>query len=157
MSEEIHERAELTQVRVLDAPPEAVFRAWTDPKQMAAWWGPRGFTNPVCELDARPGGRIFILMRDPGGGDHPMSGTFEEVSPPGRLVFVGCPEDGAGKRYARNHVTVTFEAAPGGKTKMTVHSRCEAYIPFGGALAKEMEQGWDESYQRLEDLVKETR
>ena len=43
--------------RVFDAPRELVFKAWTEPERMAQWWGPHGFTAPVCELDVRPGGR----------------------------------------------------------------------------------------------------
>ncbi|HTI67318.1 MAG TPA: SRPBCC domain-containing protein [Caulobacteraceae bacterium] len=150
---EIHERAELTQVRVLDAPRDVVFRAWTAPAQMAAWWGPKGFSAPVCEMDARPGGRIFILMRGPDGEDHPMAGRFEEVAPPDRLVFTGWPEDGQGNRYAENHVTVTFEDEPGGKTRMTVVSHAVAFVPMGGALGKEMDRGWNESYLRLDALL----
>jgi hypothetical protein len=56
--------------RVLDAPPDRVFRAWTDPEGLARWWGPKGFTNPLCEVDARPGGAIRIHMRSPGGKAH---------------------------------------------------------------------------------------
>ncbi len=56
---------ELVLTRVFDAPRKLVFKAWTDPKCVAVWWGPHHFTNPVCELDARPGGAIRIHMRDP--------------------------------------------------------------------------------------------
>ena len=63
---------ETTHTRVLKAPREKVWAAWTDPARMAAWWGPKGFTNPVCELDVRPGGRIWIVMRAPDRSDHPM-------------------------------------------------------------------------------------
>jgi uncharacterized protein YndB with AHSA1/START domain len=49
-------QGELLITRVFDAPPEVVFQAWTDPKQMEQWWEPHRFTNPVCELDVRPGG-----------------------------------------------------------------------------------------------------
>ncbi len=47
---------ELTMTRIFDAPRELVFKAWTNPEHVAQWWGPKGFTNPVCELDVRPGG-----------------------------------------------------------------------------------------------------
>ncbi len=50
------EEQELVLTRVFDAPRELVFKVWTDPKHVAQWWGPHGFTNPVCELDLRPGG-----------------------------------------------------------------------------------------------------
>jgi uncharacterized protein YndB with AHSA1/START domain len=59
-------RQELILTRILGAPRSLVFRAWTDPKHLARWWGPRGFSNPVCELDVRPGGLIRIDMRGPG-------------------------------------------------------------------------------------------
>ena len=54
---------------------------------MAQWWGPKGFTNPFCELDARPGGAIRIHMRAPDGVVFPMTGRFREVAEPERLVF----------------------------------------------------------------------
>src|SRR5260370_33691510 len=73
--------------RVLDAPRELVFRAWTDAKHLARWWGPKGFTNPVCEVDARPGGALRIVMRAPDGAEHPMTGVFREIMAPARLVF----------------------------------------------------------------------
>ena len=56
---------ELTISRIVDAPRETAFKAWTDPRQMAQWWGPSGLTNPVCELEARPGGALRIVMRAP--------------------------------------------------------------------------------------------
>lgn len=79
--------------RTFDAPHDLVFKAWTDPKLIANWWGPRGVTNPVCELDARPGGSIHIVMLagkelgDLKGQKWPMKGIFNEVIPPKRIVF----------------------------------------------------------------------
>src|ERR1700722_3962453 len=70
---------ELKITRVFDAPREVVFKAWTDPKLLAQWWGPKGFTNPVCELDARPGGAIRVHMRGPDGTVYPMGGMFHEI------------------------------------------------------------------------------
>ena len=94
-------KRELTLTRVFDAPRELVWKMWTEPKHMAQWWGPKGFSNPVCELDVRPGGRIWIVMRGPKGSDFdnnfPMSGTFREVVPNSRLVFMAVAEDQAGK------------------------------------------------------------
>jgi uncharacterized protein YndB with AHSA1/START domain len=57
----------VTLLRVFDAPRALVWKAWTDPKMMAQWFGPRGFTIPVCELDARVGGSLRIVMRGPDG------------------------------------------------------------------------------------------
>ena len=67
---------------VYDAPRALVFKMWIEPKHMAQWWGPKGFTNPRCELDARVGGKIHIDMRAPDGTVYPMSGTFREVKSP---------------------------------------------------------------------------
>jgi uncharacterized protein YndB with AHSA1/START domain len=56
---------ELVLTRLFDAPRELVWKVWTDPKHVARWWRPHGFTNPVCELDVRPGGALRIHMRRP--------------------------------------------------------------------------------------------
>src|SRR5439155_12002397 len=99
---------ELTLTRVFDAPRSTVFKLWTDPKHMARWWGPHGFTNPRCELDARPGGKIHIDMRAPDGTVYPMTGTFREVVEPERLVFMAVAEDHAGTPLLESLTTVTF-------------------------------------------------
>src|SRR5260370_17380009 len=78
---------ELVITRVFDAPRELVWKAWTDPKHMAQWWGPQGFTNPVCELDVRRGGALRIVMRAPDAAQHPMRGGFPEVLYPDRLAL----------------------------------------------------------------------
>jgi len=83
--------------RVFDAPRELVFKAWTDAKHLAQWWGPKGFTNPICEVDARPGGNLRIVMRAPDGAEHPMTGVFREVTAPERLVFTSAAVDRDGK------------------------------------------------------------
>ena len=56
---------ELVITRIFDAPREIVFKAWTEPERLKHWWGPKEFTNPVCELDLRPGGAIRIHIRGP--------------------------------------------------------------------------------------------
>src|SRR5580658_1247711 len=85
---------EFTFTREYDAPRELVFRAWTDPRHVAQWWGPGGFTNPVCEWDARPGNAIHVVMRAPDGTEHGMGGEFREVVAPERLVFTAGALDG---------------------------------------------------------------
>ena len=57
--------------REFDAPRELVFKAWTDPKHLAQWWGPRGFTNPVCEWDLRPARKFMSSCAHPTGTDYP--------------------------------------------------------------------------------------
>jgi uncharacterized protein YndB with AHSA1/START domain len=73
---------EFVMMREFDAPRELVFQMWTDPKHLAQWWGPGGFTNPVCKWDARSGGKIYDVMRAPNGQDFPMGGQFREIVPP---------------------------------------------------------------------------
>ncbi len=82
-------KPDLVITRIFDAPREVVWKAWTDPKQFAKWWGPHGFTNPVCELDVRPGGDILIHMKNPHDkSEYPLTGTFVEVVKPSKLVFI---------------------------------------------------------------------
>ena len=96
--------------RVFDAPRELVFRMWTEPQHFARWWGPKGFTNPVCELDARPGGEILVRMRAPTAHVYPLTGTFREIVPGERLVFTAIAEDAAGHAALDGIITVTFAA-----------------------------------------------
>ncbi|MBX9830057.1 MAG: SRPBCC domain-containing protein [Xanthobacteraceae bacterium] len=133
--------------RLLDAPRSAVFRAWTDPKELAQWWGPKGFTNPVCEADPRPGGAIRIVMRGPDGTDYPMGGAFIEVVAPERIVF-SATVDLRGVRVLETHNTVTL-VEQGGKTVLelrvrVVHATAEATPMLAG-----MHEGWSQSLGRL--------
>ena len=66
---------EVTLTRIFDAPRTLVFAMWTDPRHVAQWWGPQGFSNPVCEMDVRSGGALRIVMRAPDGVDYPMRGS----------------------------------------------------------------------------------
>jgi uncharacterized protein YndB with AHSA1/START domain len=74
--------------RVVPAPREDVFRAWTDPDILKRWFGPGEFTVPDATLDVRPGGDYEIQMQPPGGGDAmTLVGTFRAIDPPSRLEF----------------------------------------------------------------------
>jgi uncharacterized protein YndB with AHSA1/START domain len=145
-------KREIVIARVFDAPRDLVFKAWIDAKQMAQWWGPQGFTNPVCELDVRPGGAIRIDMRGPDGIVYPMTGTFREIVEPERLVFTAMAEDKDGNPLLEAHTTVTFEEL-GGKTKLTVHARAVGIAPIAAQMLEGMEAGWTQSLERLAALV----
>src|SRR4029077_15139810 len=104
----------LVTTRVFDAPREAVYRAWTDPKQLAKWSPPEGFTSPRCEVDPRPGGVFRVDMKGPDmppfdGAVFPGPGTFIEVVPNERLVFTMEPEFN-GQKLPMVQTTVRFEA-----------------------------------------------
>src|SRR5205807_1597904 len=102
---------------VVDAPRELVFRAWTEPEQMARWWGPKGFTTTGYDIDVRPGGRYRACMRAPDGREHCRSGTYREITPPEQLVFTFAWLDEHGGRSPETLVTVRF-AALGAKTRI---------------------------------------
>jgi len=144
---------ELTLTRMFNAPRSLVFRMWTDPKHVGRWWGPHGYTNPVCELDARPGGKILIHMQDPIMPVNPMTGVFEEIVEPERLVFISMalPDaDGIPQLQVRN--TVTFEDV-NGKTKLTLNARVLKATPQIGPALDGMTQGWTETLERLGDIL----
>ncbi|HKN75478.1 MAG TPA: SRPBCC family protein [Candidatus Acidoferrum sp.] len=152
-----HAQQELILTRILGAPRSLVFRVWTDAKHVQRWWSPRGFTNPVCELDVRPGGLIRIDMRGPDGTIHPMKGVFHEIVEPERLVFTGTAlEDEHGKPSLEILNTVTFEDFHG-ITKLTLHARLVTkdfkLTPQVAAALAGMEQGWSESLYRLADEI----
>ena len=147
------DKRELVITRVLDAPRELVFKLWTDPKHVARWWGPKWFTNPVCELDARPGGAIRIDMADPDGVIYPMKGVFQEVLAPERLVFSNFAlEDEQGDAQLEGVTTVTF-AEHEGKTKLTLHVVMLKVTPAAQGALDGMEEGWNQSRDKLTDYV----
>jgi uncharacterized protein YndB with AHSA1/START domain len=139
---------DLILTRVFDAPRELVFKAWTDTKHMQQWWGPKGFTNPVCELDTRAGGAIRIDMRAPDGVVYPMKGVFEEIIAPERLVFISSALDDQGNSMFDILNTVTF-AAQRGKTVLTLQARVIKASAQAPQYLKGMEAGWTQSLDRL--------
>lgn len=147
----------LVLTRVFDAPRALVFKAWTDPKQFAKWWGPHGFTAPVCELDVRPGGEILVHMKGPAGSPWekpmPMGGTFLEIVPPERLVFTARAfPDGKGGWKLENRNEVTF-ADKGGKTELVLRVTVLKYSPEIAPALAGMEAGWSQSLEKLAALV----
>src|ERR671926_880555 len=78
---------ELVLTRIINAPREKLYRAWTEPELLKQWFAPAPFTTPVVELDVRPGGANFIAMRDPQGNEFPNRGVYLEVVKNARLVF----------------------------------------------------------------------
>jgi uncharacterized protein YndB with AHSA1/START domain len=140
---------ELLTSRVFDAPRELVFRAWTDPVRLKRWWGPKRFTNPVCDVDVRPGGAMRIDMRGPDGKVYPMTGTYLEIVEPERLVFLSSALDANGQALFEILNVVTFAEEPGGKTKLTVHAKVSKSRPEAAPHLAGMEMGWNMSLDRL--------
>jgi len=145
---------EVVITRIFDAPRALVFKAWTDPKHLKRWWGPKMFTNPVCEVDARVGGAWRIVMRGPDGVDYPCGGVYREIVEPERLVFTNIATDNDGNPILDGLTTVTFEEQ-GGKTKLTLTTRAVALVEYAAAYLQGMEAGWTQSLESLaEELAK---
>lgn len=143
--------AETTLKRTFNAPLARVWQAWTDPKEIQKWWGPKGFTNPECEWNPVPGEKIYIVMRAPDGNDYPMDGTFTEVTKESRLVFSARALDKDGKPMFSDITTVTF-AEVDGKTEMTLHAVVENVTPEIAVFTDGMEEGWSQSLEKLKNL-----
>lgn len=109
------EDRELIISRVFHAPRKLVFKAWTDPEHLPQWWGPRGFTITVQEIDVRPGGVWRYVMHGPDGVDYLNKIVYIEVVSPERLVY----SHGGGEEDEQFRVTVTF-AEQGNKTELTM-------------------------------------
>lgn len=140
----------------ISAPRGLVFKAWTDPKYLAEWWGPNGFTNPVCEADARPGGEIRIHMRGPDGTVHPMTGVYQELVEPRRLVFLTAALDSGGHPLFEILNTVIL-AEEAGKTKLMLHARVVKSTDNVDRYLDGMETGWNQSLERLGKFVVKIR
>lgn len=104
--------------RLLDAPRELVFEAWTDPQHVVNWWGPDGFRTTIREVAIRPGGIWRFTMHGPDGVDYLNRIEFIEVKRPERLVY---HHYGEGDDQMHFHVTVTFDDQQG-KTMLTMRS-----------------------------------
>jgi uncharacterized protein YndB with AHSA1/START domain len=144
-------QASVTLTRIFDAPRALVWKAWTDPKMMAQWFGPRGFTNPVCDLDVRVGGSLRIVMRGPDGSDYPMKGEFLEITPPERLVFTNIATDKDGKHLLEGETTVILTES-GGRTTLTLQTHATGLVPIAPQMLAGMEAGWNQSIDRLAEL-----
>ncbi|MDB6113269.1 MAG: hypothetical protein JWQ83_792 [Lacunisphaera sp.] len=145
-------RQEFIITRVFDAPRELVWQAWTDPAQLAQWWGPRNFTNPVCKLDLRPGGAIHVIMRAPNGVDYPMGGNYREIIAPERLVLTTGALDGKGRLMFELLHTLSFVEQEG-KTTLTISSRVIATTPGAEKYIGGFEAGMTQSLERLASLL----
>src|SRR3954453_9477886 len=109
-----NESNEIRITRLYDAPVKAVWDAWTDPRQVAQWWGPRGFTITTHSKDLRPGGHWTYTMHGPDGADWPNNTKYHEVEPGRKLVY---DHGGNADRPPLFRVTVLFSRVDG-KTKM---------------------------------------
>ncbi|HTJ63721.1 MAG TPA: SRPBCC family protein [Alphaproteobacteria bacterium] len=144
---------ELVLTRLIDAPRELVYRAWTDAELLKKWFAPLPYTTPHAELDVRPGGSNLIVMKGPEGPEMPNRGVYLEVVPNERLVFTDAYTE-AWQPSQKPFMTVilTFEEEDG-KTRYTARVRhwtpddCEAHEKMG------FHQGWGICADQMTQLV----
>lgn len=142
------QRREIYVSRIYDLSRIVLFRAWTEPKHLSRWWGPKDFTTPVCEIQPRIGGRFSIVMRAPDGTDYPMQGTYSEFRAPEALAFDFEAMDKHGKPALQGQVSVSF-ADEGGKTRISLSTYAEGHGAEALAMLDGMEAGWNQSLERL--------
>jgi uncharacterized protein YndB with AHSA1/START domain len=143
---------ELTLKRLLDAPRELVWEVWTNARHLKNWWGPKGFSNPVCDWDAHTGNKIYIDMKGPDGTVYPMDGEFLEIVKPEKLVFISAALDKDGKRLFEVHNTILFKEKDG-KTEMALHAVVSKIQPGAEQYLDGMNAGWNQTIDRLNDYM----
>jgi uncharacterized protein YndB with AHSA1/START domain len=139
---------EIVITHVVEAPRELAFDAWTSPEHVPHWFGPRGTTVPVCEIDLRPGGAWHYLLRSPDGTDMAMRGVYREVSRPDRLVSTESFDDYPGESL--NTLVFTEED---GKTTITCTVLYESKEMRDAVIESGMQKGAAETFDRLAEYV----
>jgi uncharacterized protein YndB with AHSA1/START domain len=156
MTATIHAERSITLIRVLKAPRDLVWKAWTDTAMLKEWWGPETFTNPRVEGDVRVGGEMHITMHGPKGTpfdmDFPMVKRYREIVPGKKLVFGNDALGPHGERLIEGVTTVVFEDHPEG-TMIEVTASAKALMPEAVAMLGGMDQGWSQSLDKLTRLV----
>lgn len=146
-------KQEITITRVFDAPRELVFKAFTDPKLVPQWFGPRGYSTTVDKMDARPGGLWRFVQRNEKGDEFAFRGVHHDVVAPERIVatfeFEGVP----------GHVllqTVNFEAL-GQKTRLVEQLVFQSVADRDGMVASGMQEGSNDSMDRMAEILANLR
>jgi uncharacterized protein YndB with AHSA1/START domain len=155
---------ELTIIRIIDAPIEEVWKAWTEPERVMRWWGPKHFTSPVSRIDLREGGKYLFSMQSPEGQIFWSTGVYRKIVPLERIEFTDSFADEQGNvvppsRYGMDdfpmetQATVLFEEYEDNKTRLTVR---QSGVP-AGEMFDNSRAGWNESLDKLETSLQELR
>lgn len=149
----------LVITRSFDAPRALVWRAFADSYHLRQWWGPKGYTNPVCELDFRVGGHWHNVMRGPDGTELPTDVEFIEIVEPERIVYRNAPAvgdvwgDSPPPSFLR---TITFEEN-NGRTTLTIRAEFETADHKRAVVRRGFVQGTNESLDKLTELLMRQR
>jgi len=153
----VNEKERMVITRVFDAPRALVWKAWTDPQYVMQWWGPKGFTAPVCKIDFRVGGKFLYCMRTPDGQEGWNGGEYHEIVPHEKIVYSLYFADAKGNKVdaaqygiedeaiedARD--VVIFEDFGNGQTKLTFLGN----EPMESAKNSGQLEGWNEQLDKL--------
>lgn len=109
----LNETDRMVITRVFDAPREIVWKAWTDPKYVAQWWGPTGFSAPVCQMDFRVGGKALFCMKSPDGQEFWNGVEYHEIVPYEKIVSLMYFADSKGNKVDPASMGIEHEAVEG--------------------------------------------
>jgi uncharacterized protein YndB with AHSA1/START domain len=156
-----NETERMVVTRVFDAPRELVWKAWTDPKYVMQWWGPKGFTSPRCEIDFRVGGKFLFCMRTPDGQEGYNAGEYHEIVPHEKIVSSMYFSDSKGNKIdpaelgieheaiEDAHDVVLFEDLGDGRTKLTFIGN----DTMRDAIESGQLEGWAEQLEKVAAVV----
>lgn len=145
--------------RIFNAPRELVFQAYSDCQHLIHWWGPNGWTLPICEMDFRAGGSWFYCMRGPNGEDACGKAFYLEIVAPERIVYRDTFVDTAGnplEDMPELMNTVIFEEVDG-KTKLISQTEFASAADLKAVLDMGMTEGFTETLDRLEAYLANDR
>ena len=157
----LNETDRMVITRVFDAPRELVWKAWTDPKYVMQWWGPKGCTAPVCKIDFRVGGKFLICMRTPDGQEGWNGGEYHEIVPYEKIVSSMYFADSEGNKINPAQLGIKHEAVEGaydvtifedlgnGKTRLTFIGN----EPIESAKESGQLEGWNEMLEKVAAVV----
>ena len=131
--------------REFDAPRRLVFEAWTRAEHFRRWYGCRGSSMLSCEIDLRPGGAYRFVILAPDGHEYPMSGVYQEIVPPERLVYTECFNGDPGSEAV---VTLTLKERDG-RTTLAITAVYPTRQSRDAILKLGVERGTTETLDRL--------
>ena len=146
---------------IFDAPRELVWKAWTDPKYVMQWWGPKGFTAPVCKMDFRVGGNFLICTRTPDGQEGWNAGEYHEIVLHEKIVYSMYFSDPNGNKIEPEQLGIEHEAIEGahdvilfedlgnGRTKLTFIGN----EPMESAKNSGQMEGWNQILDKIAEVV----
>ncbi|MFW5941962.1 MAG: SRPBCC domain-containing protein [Chloroflexota bacterium] len=146
----------LILTRIFEAPRELVFTTFSDCEHLKHWWGPEGWTLPVCEMDFRPGGKWHYCMRGPDGEESWGLTVYREIVAPERLVYTDSFSDEEGNTVDSMPsmlITVEFAEHDGNRTKITSRTEFASVEELESVVEMGAVEGMNQTWDRLDDYL----